>query len=198
MMPAVKTRQRADSEDHLYIEAVTRVLRGDHSAFEVIVDAFKDDLYRIALSYLGGREEAEDAVQEIFFKIFRSLYRFKLEKRFQPWLFSVAVNHLRSRYRKRVLRFRSDEKVRTETAGISSSDPGRETEKRETQDEVRRAVTALPAALKEVVVLYYLQESAVKDVAAALGISEENVKSRLFRARKKLKKMLNNVQPPEI
>ncbi|MCX7038295.1 MAG: RNA polymerase subunit sigma-24, partial [Spirochaetes bacterium] len=78
-----KQAPNTDAEDLL---AVSEVLRGNVDAFRVIVDHYRGLVFRLALSSLGSREEAEEAAQEVFLRAFRSLRSFHLGNRFLPWL----------------------------------------------------------------------------------------------------------------
>jgi RNA polymerase sigma-70 factor (ECF subfamily) len=177
-----------DAED---LQAVAETLRGNTEAFRIIVDHHNARIYRLANSYLGNREDAEEASQEIFFKAFRSLRSFRLEKPFLPWLYAVAMNHLRTRYAR--IRRVEERIVRNggevPTAAAEDS-PAAVVESTEAREEIRRAIAFLPAGIREAVSLYYLEALSVSEVSVVLGIGVENVKSRLFRGRKMLKEIL--------
>jgi RNA polymerase sigma-70 factor (ECF subfamily) len=165
------------------------VLRGNSANFRKIVEKYQNTIYRLCRSYLSHHEEAEDATQEIFLRAYKSLHRFDLEKRFLNWLYTIAINHLKSRY-KRILRFK-DKKERFQQEPLSNPDtPETLSEDRETVEEMQRMVEVLPNNLKEIVILYYYEEMGVNQIAEVLDISRENVKSRLFRARKKIRENL--------
>ncbi|TFG60195.1 MAG: RNA polymerase sigma factor, partial [Spirochaetales bacterium] len=135
---------------------INEVIRGNTGAFAGIIKEYQQPIMRLALSYLKSREAAEDAVQEIFIRAYRSLRTFSLDKRFRPWLYSLAVNHLKSSYRKRLRRFAVDVKGSSlETPAYR--DPQETAELHETAEEIRKAVRALPAGLREVTLLYYLE-----------------------------------------
>jgi RNA polymerase sigma-70 factor (ECF subfamily) len=178
------------------LEAVQQVLRGDTEAFRSIVDKYRPVVLRLCRSYMKNAEEAEDAAQEVFLRAYKSLSNFKLEKKFVNWLYTIAVNHLKSRYAK--IKKLEDHK---ETLAEEPEGPGRTPEeasvRKEIRQEIRKAVASLPGNLKEVTVLYYLEEMEVADISEVLDISRENVKSRLFRARKKMRQILEKVQPKE-
>ncbi len=172
------------------LAAIGEVLRGNGDAFRLIVDRYKGLVVRLALSFLGDREEAEEAAQEIFLRAYRSIHRFSLDRRLLPWLYSIAVNHLRSAYGR--MRRREDRVTATDvepSAGVES-DPQHLVLAEMERAALRRAVDSLPANLREVAVLYYYEELNVETIAAILNIGEENVKSRLFRGRQKLREML--------
>ncbi len=137
------------------LTAIAEVLRGNTDAFQLIVERYKALVFRLALSFLGSREEAEEAAQEIFFRAFKSLHRFSLDKRLLPWLYSIAINYLRSAYGR----------MRRREARIETGD-------------------------------HDFEELNVEAIATILGIGEENVKSRLFRARHKLRQILGKDATP--
>lgn len=172
------------------LAAVGEVLRGNTEAFRLIVDRYKGLIVRLSLSFLGNREEAEEAAQEIFLRAFRSLHRFSLDRKLLPWLYSIAVNHLRSAYGR--MRRREDRvaAVEVELAAGGESDPQRVVLDDMERGALRQAVDSLPPALREVIVLYYYEEMRVEGISAILNIGEENVKSRLFRGRQKLRETL--------
>lgn len=179
----------ADNDDIL---AISEVLRGNHDAFRTIVDRYRGLVFRLALSSLGSREDAEEAAQEIFFRAFRSLGSFRLGSRFLPWLYSIASNYLKTaavkinRRRAGIVRG-AEERL----AASSSSDPQATALSAESLEQARRAVAGLPAPVREVVRLYYFEGMSVAEVGGALGIGAENVKSRLLRGRRRLREVLD-------
>jgi len=177
--------ERADE-----LAAIGEVLRGNNDAFRLIVDRYKGLVVRLSLSFLGNREEAEEAAQEIFLRAFRSLHRFSLDKRLLPWLYSIAVNHLRSAYGRMRRRDERTTAVEVELAAGGESDPQRIVVDDYERTALRHAVDCLPPTLREVVVLYYYEQMRVEGISSILGIGVENVKSRLFRGRQKLRETL--------
>ncbi len=181
--------QNVRSNNERDLAAVSRVLRGDTEAYREIVRAYEPLVRRLAMKYLAREEDAQDAVQEIFLKAYRSLHSFRLDQRFLPWLYSVALNHLKTVYR-RTRRVYDREGPHEFSAPDERDDPVQAAVEKATREEVRCAIERLPDSLRDVVVLYYLQEAPVEDVQEALGLGRENVKSRLFRARKRLRGLL--------
>jgi RNA polymerase sigma-70 factor (ECF subfamily) len=177
--------ERADE-----LVAIGEVLRGNKDAFRLIVDRYKALILRLSLSFLGSREEAEEAAQEIFLRAYRSLHRFSLDKKLLPWLYSIAVNHLRSTYGRIKRREEHVTSVEIELAAGGESDPQRAVLEEYERISLRRAVDLLPPTLQEVIVLYYYEEMQVSAISAVLNIGVENVKSRLFRGRQKLRETL--------
>ncbi len=180
--------ERAGRPDEL--AAIAEVLRGDRDAFRLVVDRYSRVVFRLSLSFLRDREAAEEAAQEIFLRAFRSLRRFNRDKPLLPWLYAIAVNHLRTAHRRMTGQ-------RERTAGDSErlpaapeTDPQHIAVAEDDRRSVRRAVAALPPSLREPVILYYFEELSVEAISSILGIGAENVKSRLFRARRRLRQAL--------
>jgi RNA polymerase sigma factor (sigma-70 family) len=174
----------ADADD---LAAISEVLRGNPDAFRAIVDRYSGLVLRLAVASLGSREDAEEAAQEIFLRAYRSLRSFRLGSRFLPWLYSIASNHLKtSAVRVRRSRDRLVRGAEETLAAPAAGDPQASTVRAQSLQEIRAAVTALPAPVREVVRLYYFEGMSVEQVGEALAIGRENVKSRLLRGRRKL------------
>ncbi len=178
-----------DDQNTQDLKTVSDVLRGNPAAFEDIVNRYQGVVLRLARRYLGDEQDAADAAQEIFLKTYRALALFSLERRFMPWLYGIALNHLRSSYR-RIKPWRDRKQAIAEPQPDQRNDPAAEALKRTEQERVRSEVMRLPNSLREVVVLYYLEELSVAEVSEVLSLSRENVKSRLHRARNLLRKTL--------
>lgn len=189
-MSAVEEIRAEGAERADELAAIGEVLRGNRDAFRLIVDRYKGLIVRLSLSFLGNREEAEEAAQEIFLRAFRSLHRFSLDRKLLPWLYSIAVNHLRSAYGRMRRREERVAAVEVELAAGGESDPQRMVLADYERIALRQAVDCLPPTLREVVVLYYYEEMRVESISAVLNIGVENVKSRLFRGRQKLRETL--------
>ncbi len=168
---------------------IAAVLSGERDRFGVIVRRYERTVFRLALTYLGNREEAADASQEIFLKAFRSLASYQTDRPFLPWLYSIALNALRTR------RGRASRVARSETsapdieetyADPANADPLDLAVRSEQARLVREGVSRLPQRLRSAVVLYYFEGLSVEETAEVLGLAVPNVKSRLFRARRRL------------
>ena len=168
-----------------------------NGVFAEIVRRYTPLLYSLAYRMLGGdRETAEEAVQEILLKVYRSLARFDTRKRFFTWLYSIALNHLRSllrsrrsRKERRPLPF-DDSSVATSAAGGNSPRPEEAAVAREGERLAQRALDSLPPRLREVFVLRQVEGLSTSEVAQTLGVPENTVKTWLFRARERLKQLL--------
>ncbi len=178
-------RQHTEAQD---LQAVLSAKGGNRFAFEGIVRRYTPVLYSLAVRLLGTGEEAEDAVQEIFEKAYRNLGRFHSTRRFFPWLYTIAVNHLRSRMRKnRRLRRLGIDPVSPELIEEHQSsrdgDPQRQAVLREGELLARQALDKLRRVQREVFVLRQLQGLSTAETAEILHIPEGSVKTHLRRAR---------------
>lgn len=172
------------------------VLRGNSEAYRLIVERYQRLLYRLSLSFLGNREDAEECTQDILMRAYRYLHRFSLQRRFLPWLYGIALNHLRTAYarnRRRDTRRRAGESL-AEAGQVP--DPQEILETAETAEVLRAAVASLHRALREPMILHYYQELSVAEVAEILELSQANVKSRLLRGRRRLRRMLGEGATP--
>lgn len=176
------------------LEYISRVLQGETKAFEVLIEKYQLLIKKLAYNYLHHTEDVLDASQDIFVEIYKSLPRFDLSKGFLPWLYSVALNTLKKKYRK----------IKGHTLVIKKAQEQKreDIEKNEIHNRaqedrmvVKEAVHKLPEKLREIIILYYYENLKVSEISEITGLSDENIKSRLFRARKKLKEDLQDMQP---
>ncbi|HPE36164.1 MAG TPA: RNA polymerase sigma factor [Spirochaetales bacterium] len=173
--------------------ALERVVSGDTEAFRILVDRYSDRLYRFCAARLGDADEAEDAVQDVFIRAYRSLSSFDPARGFAPWLFAIAANRVKSRYASRSAAGQLVEAAGKELlAGDGPAEASAEDGvlRDLAAAELRSALAGLPASMRAPVELYYFAGLDVAQVAASLGLGTEAVKSRLFRARKELARRL--------
>ncbi len=173
--------------------AIQETLQGDRNAFAGIVERYTPLLYSLAFRTLGRGEEAQEAVQEIFLRAFHALPRFRLDRRFHPWLYTIALNYLRSvarrQRRRRGLRLvRLGEEL--EAVADPGQHPGLALEREAGERLAQEALAGLPPLYREVFLLREVEGLSVHDTADTLGIPEGTVKIRLHRARRELAKRL--------
>jgi RNA polymerase sigma-70 factor (ECF subfamily) len=175
-------RQRVDAREDQ--EDVDRVLAGDISAFERIVERWQRPLVNLAYRFCRDRSRAEDMAQEAFLRAFRGLKGWRRDATFSTWIFAIAANFYRSELRR----------IPEGTLSLDSIEglPALNAEFIEAKDEdrdraVRRAVSALPGKYKEVLVLFYFHEMDVSATSRSLGLPEGTVKARLSRGRRILR-----------
>lgn len=181
---------------------VSRVLSGEVEAFRGLVDRYSDAIYRFCAARLGDPGDAEDAVQDVLVRAFRSLRSFDVTRSFRSWLFAIAANRVRSRYKARAglprfARSAEGEDSLDELADRRSPGPEELALAALDAESIRAALGGLSPERRAPVELYYFGGLQVAEVAEALGLGEEAVKSRLFRARKELAALLEKRPQPE-
>lgn len=172
------------------MRAVHRCLNGDAEAFESLVLKYGDRMLSFCRSRSATEEDAADAAQDAFVRAYRSLRTFRLGGSFAAWLFAIAANRTRTGWRRRFAEAAKAARCRTEAEAAPAADPEADAIRRLEGAQVRSAVARLGGNLRTAVDLYYFAELSVSEVSQVLGIGEEAVKSRLFRARSRLRKSL--------
>jgi RNA polymerase sigma-70 factor (ECF subfamily) len=182
--------------DHALIE---RLRRGDKSACVECIELHSPRVYRLALRLMGTEADAEDVVQETFLSAFKAIDAFEGRSGLSTWLFRITYNAAMMRLRR----------VRPDTISVDEIDradegfttprqlfdwcclPEQDFETGETRAHLERAIRDLPETLKGVFVLRELEGLSTEETAQALGVSIEVVKTRLHRARLKLREQLS-------
>ena len=185
----------AREDEHLLVSAAKG---GDVSAFEELVNRYERKIFRLTMNITRNREDAEDAMQDAFMKAYSHLDRFQEESRFYTWLVRIAANEALMRLRKRRPNQVSlDEPIESEDNFIPQQieDWGPSPEQRfaqtEMRDILRNVIEELTPDFRVVFVLRDVEGLSTEDTAEAVGISEAAVKSRLLRARLKLRQKLD-------
>jgi RNA polymerase sigma-70 factor, ECF subfamily len=182
-------------DEHLLVAAAKS---GDASAFEELVNRYERKIFRLTLNITRNREDAEDAMQDAFMKSYSHLDKFQEDSRFYTWLVRIAANEALMRLRKRRPNQVSlDEPIEGEDDVIPQQieDWGPSPEQRFAQTEMREilrgVIEELPPDFRVVFVLRDVEGLSTEETAETVGISEAAVKSRLLRARLKLRQNLN-------
>ena len=185
---------------------IDRVLRGDRNAFEEIVLAHQKNVYNLALKMVGNPDDAFDISQDTFLRAYQSLSSFRGESRFSVWLYrlttNVCLDHLRKQKRRMAdsLTVGDDDDASAELeVADARPQPEQEVLQRETRDAVRAGLLRLSESDRQLLTLRAVGGLSYEEIAAALDLEMGTVKSRLFRARKKLCAFLaeygNNFDP---
>jgi RNA polymerase sigma-70 factor (ECF subfamily) len=182
-------------------EVIERCKAGDERAFAEIVHHSQKKVFNIAYRMLGNSEEARDLAQEVFISVFDSIKNLREEIKFDAWLTQITLNHCRNRwkYLKRRQYFNSDsldDPVETEDGDMPraiygpSDNPETLYEKKMIQQLIQRGLQELKEDQRELLVLRDLQEFSYEEMGEMLGLPEGTVKSKLYRARMDLKRVL--------
>jgi RNA polymerase sigma-70 factor (ECF subfamily) len=174
-------------------DVVRRVLGGDIASFELIMRRYNQRLFRVARGIVGDDGEAEDVVQEAYLRAFEHLAQFEGRSRFSTWLTRIAVHEasarLRRRRRLRVVDLHEAEALTAADATLLD-EAGEQAGMRELGDVLRQAVDELPPDSRTVFTLRLVEGLSTDEVAECLGLSAENVKVRLHRARSRLRQKI--------
>jgi RNA polymerase sigma-70 factor (ECF subfamily) len=176
-------------------QIVQRALSGDADAFGEIVQRWERRIFALAFGMLGREEDARDATQETFFAAFRNLRNFRGEAKVSSWLHRIAINQCITRQRR--ARVRGETALEDETSSEGATflapahqSPAQTAESRERIKIVRRAVSALPPELREVIVMKEFEELTFQEIADVLELPLSTVKSRLYTALRQLRMRL--------
>lgn len=172
---------------------VQRVLDGNADEYEKLVLEYQKNVYNLALRMTGDPEDAADMAQEAFIKAYNSLSGYRGDSKFSVWLYrivsNVCLDFLRAKKRRQTVSLSvtddDGEDTKLDIADESQS-PERIFERAMTRDAVRRGLAALTPEYRQILILRELQGMSYEEIAAVLGLESGTVKSRIFRARKKL------------
>lgn len=176
-------------------QMVERALSGDPEAFGEIVRRWERRIFALAFGMLGREEDARDATQETFLAAFRNLRGFRGEAKVSSWLHRIAVNQCITRQRRTKVRSETaleDEAEKNAAVFALPADvsPARAAEHQEVSSAVRKAVCALPADLRQVVVMKEFEELTFQEISDVLEVPLSTVKSRLYTALRQLQQRL--------
>ncbi len=167
--------------------------RGDRNSFGDLVTRYERELYHFLVRFLGDRAAAEDVFQETFLQIHQSADQFDPQRRFRPWLFTIAANKARDLIRSQARRPTNPLQASI-TPGDSDSGefidlmqsvdafPEAPMERRELQESVQKTVMGMPDHLREILLLSYFHQFPYKQISDILDIPLGTVKSRLHAA----------------
>jgi RNA polymerase sigma-70 factor (ECF subfamily) len=161
--------------------------RREPGAFEELVERTHRQVYTLAYRLVGDRHEAEDVAQEAYLRVHRSLRSFRGESRFETWLYRVVANAAMTQLRRRG-RFGDLVAEGHEVADLQPAANPAEYSLEE--DEIKRALQAMPLGYRTVVVLKDVYGFSCQEIADQIGVSEGAVKVRLHRARRRLKELV--------
>lgn len=175
-------------------EVVARVLAGETALYEIIMRRYNQRLYRVVRAILRDEGETEDVMQDAYVRAYQHLGQFENRAPFATWLTRIAVHEalarLRRRNRTQPLELAVDDGASAMNPSDSSPDPEQNTSQAELSRMLEEAILALPEDYRAVLMLRDIEELSTTETAAALSLSEDNVKVRLFRGRAMVRKAL--------
>jgi RNA polymerase sigma-70 factor (ECF subfamily) len=183
------------------VRLMLRAKGGDDGAFSQLVEKYQDRLVAVLFHLLGNQESAEDLAQEVFLRVYRNRAKYEARAKFSTWLFHIA-NNLASNWRRDGARRREAPLVGSESGPLgvrpeeqllaekSALMPARVLDRTETQRLVRAALESLSERQKMAVLLHKFEQMSYADIAAAMDLTPQAVKSLLSRARENLRSYL--------
>jgi len=186
-METVGTLEKAASQGWTDEEIVERVKAGDTALYEVIMGRYNQRLYRVARAILRDDAEAEDVMQDAYVRAFEHLHQFAGRAPFSTWLTRIAVHEALGRLRLRRRSLPLDDTERDGELDMNivetSPDPEQSASRAELGHLLEEAVLGLPERYRAVVMLRDVEDLSTAETAAALDLTEHNVKVRLHRGR---------------
>ena len=192
----------AESRPNVEAQFIERVRRGDAAACEILINERSGEIFGLLYRLTENSEEARDLTQETFLRAFQSIGHFRGDADLRTWIYRIAINQARNRWRWWRRRRRestvsldtTDDASRQPLAATlkadNSRDPEQDTLAHERELVLRRALSGLRDVYREAVILRDIEGFAYEEIAVALDISVGTVKSRLARGRQELRRKL--------
>jgi len=180
--------------DEYYIE---QTLNGNVNAFAFLVEKYKHMVYTLAIRIIKDREEAEEVSQDAFVKAFKNLEKFKGDSKFSTWIYKIAY-YASLDVVKRSKRFSHSENIDDLNEGDLGNvqDALSYLHEKERKKIINDALLKLNEDERIILTLYYFEELPVKEISKVVNLSVDNIKTKLFRSRKKLATVLKHVIEP--
>jgi RNA polymerase sigma-70 factor (ECF subfamily) len=184
-------------------EVIERARHGDHAAFRVLVERYQGRAYGLALRVLRNEEQARDAVQDAFLKVYGSLAKFEGRSSFYTWLYRLVMNvcldmkrrdrshrHVEWEEERAVEIARGAEALAPGTGDPDRQGPGADLERSQLREVMVRAIEALPDDARRTLELREIDGLSYAEIATALAVPKGTVMSRLFYARRRVRAAL--------
>ena len=196
------TRSRVHGKSDPDKAVIRDFLDGKRRSFDTLVVKYQDRVFNICYRMLGDYDEADDCSQDIFVRVYRSLAKFRFESKFSTWLYRITVNSCKNRlasasrrYHRSLVHLNGDPDG--ETSGIDVRDnktsPSNVFEKNEKNRLIQSAIQSLPEAQRMVVVLRDIEGLPYDEISKLCGLNTGTVKSKLARARRRLRERLKGM-----
>ena len=181
-------------------ELVRKAAAGDSDAFEQLVLSYEKPIYNLCLRMCGNADDAMDLTQETFLKAWRSLGSFRADAAFSTWLYrlcsNLCIDHLRREQKRKILPLQVEDSDGDERP-LDVPDPAAGPEERlsaqEDRQQVAAALQSLEPEYREALTLRVLHDLSYADIAAVLQVREGTVKSRIARAREKMREAMQKL-----
>jgi len=169
-------------------ELILKAQTGDVKAFSELILLINDDLYKIAKSRISNEEDVQDAVQETMIECFKSIKKLHDPDKFKKWIITILINKSNRIYRRKYKKDISYEEINMDSFYTSSSI----TINSQSNIGFYELLKDLKYEERIIVILYYMEDYSVKDIKEILKMRENTINTHLFRARKKIKKIIED------
>lgn len=171
-------------------QLMAKLVDGDKTALVEIMRRYRVKAINFSYRFLGDFDEAEDAAQECFVKVYYNCRRFDLDRSFTPWFYTILTNCCRDRIRKKSLFSDMIDRFKTHNKSDSIQIENNQNENAEL---LKKALVKLSPSKREIITLRFTDDMSYQEIAETLGISQGTVMSRLFRAKKELENILKKM-----
>ena len=180
--------------DEYYIQ---QTLKGNVNAYAFLVEKYKHMVYTLTIRIVKNREEAEEVAQDVFVKAYKNLNKFKGDSKFSTWIYKIAYYASLDalKLNKRQIRSGNIDNFKEQNIGITD-DSLKFLHDKERKQIINDAIFKLSEDERVIITLYYFEELPIKEISKVVDLSEDNIKIKLFRSRKKLAGLLKNVIGP--
>ena len=191
----------APNPDELDVQDMSRLAAGHDAALNELMERHRERLFHYLVRSLQNEDDAADLAQETFVKAYQSRTRFDPSQKFSTWLYAIASNLVRDRYRWRSRHPQVSLDAESDATGDSFRDslpgsgpsPNESVQVEERAKAVRVAVAALPEELRQPLILAEYEERSHAEIGAILGCSAKAVETRIYRARQQLRASLGRL-----
>lgn len=171
-------------------EAITKILNGDMVAFESLVKQYERLVYVVVSRLVRQPEEVEDICQEVFIKVYNSLFRFGFQSKLSTWIARIAyftgINYVKKYKREVLINYPED----LENYHFTTDTPELLLIKKNAAKYIEQLVLQLPEKYRTIITLFHLSEFSIEEIGEITGMPEGTIKNYLFRARKLLKEKI--------
>ena len=180
--------------DEYYIE---QTLNGNVNAYAFLVEKYKHMVYTLTIRIVKSKEDAEEVSQDVFVKAFKKLDSFKGDSKFSTWIYKIAY-YASLDVVKKNKRFTNSENIDDLYDGDLENvqDALESLHNKERKNVINKALLKLNEDERVILTLFYFEEMPIKEISKVVNLTEDNIKVKLFRSRKKLATILKHVIEP--
>ncbi len=181
-------------------EIISRILKGEQSAFSILVAKYQNYVFTLVLRFTENREDAEEIAQDVFVKAYRSLADFRGDSKFSTWLFTITRTTCLSFLRKKKLDTQSldNERIGLQVENRESGFNANLVEQKSRHTMLSRAISMLSVDDAQLLNLFYKAEQTLEEIGKIMGLDPNTVKVKLHRARQRLKEKMEKYFAHEV